>query len=452
VVQAATSKSGLLACAALLSACLTACGAAKTAVDPAAPPALRAISVVGCDAGLRLEFVGDLDPKTVTSKAFSVERAPGVTAYDLAGRAVTFVPDEPFTSGQTYSAVLSGDIASIGGTPMGASMRWSFSCFDQTPPVVMERFPQGEGLSLLVRPTVRFSKPIDEKSLTAENLKIDGHSATISYSPAERTATLNPTYPLYPGRKYTVTVSPRVRDLSGNELGVTVTWSFRTRPAADDWAVKMITPPIPSMAACDSPLEFRLSQDFQLNASGLQSSPVAIDGVPNLTVSYDAQRRVVKVSPTNIPFRPGLTYQLLATSALLDKEGDTPFDAGAVVGSFAMASKCDEPTVAEVPAYAGLLDCEAPVLVRFSAPMAEESTVPALQLRDLTAGGFDVESSPLVSADVALSTDGYTASVQPQSALLSGHRYWVSVTTDAQSQAGKSLTAGGGWEFVAICP
>ncbi len=427
------------------------CGSsAATAIDPAAPPVIRTLTVVACDTGLRVEFVGDLDPKTVTAKTFSVERASGVAAYDLAARAITYRPDDPFTSGLTYTAVLDG-VASVGGTPLGTPLRWNFTCVDRTPPAVIGRVPEGDGISTLVQPSVRFSEPVDDASVTAENIYVRGVPSAPLYDATSRSVTLQLKQRLYPGRTYTVVVSRKVRDLSGNLLGVDVTWSFRTRPPADDWAVQLVDPPVPAAAACETRLSFRLGKNFRPNPDSLTTSPISIDGAPDVNVTFDSATRLLTMDP-QVPLRAGRKYQLIPSGTLVDTLGDKPWDDNAQVAELQVVPTCDTPTIVSVPDAATEVLCRASMDVVFSLPMESVSTVAAITLQDLSVGDADPLKAPIVAATSKLSLDGLRATLTPSAALTNGHWYWLSVAATAQSVSGKTLTAPGGWGMTASCP
>jgi hypothetical protein len=53
-------------------------------------------------------------------------------------------------------------------------------------------------------------------------------SATVSYDPATKTATLDPSAKLK-GGTYTATVTTGAKDQSGNPLGQEETWSFKVK-------------------------------------------------------------------------------------------------------------------------------------------------------------------------------------------------------------------------------
>lgn len=441
-----------LAAVVALAAALAACGASPVVrSDPASPPALRGLKVLGCDTGIRVEFVAALDPRSVNAQSLFVEQVTGTTSYDPTEGAATFRPEEPFVSGDPYVAVLGADLLSSGGTALGEPVRWQFSCIDRTPPVVASRLPQGEGASTLVQPTVRFSEAMDVTSLTVDTVHLAGVDANPVYDAARHEVALVPRRPLYPGRTYTVVVSSKVRDVSGNALGTEVRWSFRTRPPVDDWAARPVTPPLPDAAPCDTPIELRLAPDFDLDVAALADAPLAVDGAPDVAVEYDPARRILRVEPT-VPLRPGGSYAVHATAALRDRMGDRPFDVGAQLFTVVVLATCDEPTLAQVGDADGQLACTSPTSVRFSVPMDPETTLAAVALGDLTAGGYDPNRAVAVEARATLSDDHRSVTLQPATALTSGHRYLVQVAATARGADGRPLHAGGRWELAAVCP
>lgn len=417
--------------------------------DPTNPPAVRAVSVLGCETGLRVQFLGDLDAATASEHTFRVERVSGLVGYDPAGRALTFVPHEPFVSGEPYVAVIEPALRSSGGTPMGQPFVWEFVCVDRMPPAVVSRLPLGSDVPTLVLPQVRFSEPIDETSLDDDSVRLVGVASRANYEPATRTLTLTPLRPLYPGRSYTVVVSPRIRDRAGNVLGLEVTWSFRTRAAQDDWAARIVTPPVPGAAPCDTPIELRLSSRLEVEPDSLGVPPIAIDGVAEVGLEYDPEQRIVRLLP-GVPLRPGQRYTLVATGTLRDVYGDAPFDTGSALGTLKVVDSCARPTVARVPSASALVRCDAPLQVDFSTAMAPE-TVEAVVLRDLVAGGYDPASSPVIASTRALSDDGLSVQLVPDAPLVSGRRYWLSVDEQALSAEDVPLAAAAGWEFEAVC-
>lgn len=415
------------------------------------PPGLRALRVLGCDQGLRVEFSIDVDAATVSAETFLVERATGTVSYDSAGRTATYVPLDPFTSGELYTAVLTQGITTTAGDSLPEPLRWQFTCVDRAPPVLIERAPLGNDQSLLARPTLRFSKPLDEATLTPDNIHIVGVESRLEWDAAERTVTLVPVRPLYPGRSYSVVVSAKVRDLSGNALGTDVAWTFRTRRAFGDWTARLVSPAVPGATACDAPIELRIAPHVEVEEEAFVSPPVLIDGAPGSSAQWDETARILRIWPT-APLRAGARFALVATAAFKDRLGDVLFDDGAIIEELEVVADCELPTVETVPAAWGTVGCDAALELRFSQEMTQESLEGAVSLRDLVAGGWKPDTSPVVASELVASEDDASIFyLQPLQPLENGRRYWLSVSDHAESLGGDPLTLPGGWEVLAVC-
>jgi PKD repeat protein/glucose/arabinose dehydrogenase len=104
---------------------------------------------------------------------------------------------------------------------------------DVVPPTVTSRSPapNATGVATVIDIRATFSEPVQTGSVAMElrnsvSQLIPSH---VSYEPATRTATLNPTAELAGSQTFTVTVSG-ARDLAGNQM-TPVSWSFTTATA-----------------------------------------------------------------------------------------------------------------------------------------------------------------------------------------------------------------------------
>jgi WD40 repeat protein len=111
---------------------------------------------------------------------------------------------------------------------------------DTTSPTVTATSPvngaAGVGLGSTV--TVTFSEAMDAATVSGSTIELRDASnilvsAAVTYNSSNNTATLTPTLPLLPAMTYTATVKggaadPRVKDVAGNALSASVTWSFTT--------------------------------------------------------------------------------------------------------------------------------------------------------------------------------------------------------------------------------
>jgi len=113
---------------------------------------------------------------------------------------------------------------------------------DSTAPTVTAVSPadNATGVARSVSPSVTFSEAIDPSTINSTTFQLRNAStnaliaATVAYDPATRRATLNPSGNLATRTRFTATVrggaaDPRVKDLAGNPLAASLTWSFTTR-------------------------------------------------------------------------------------------------------------------------------------------------------------------------------------------------------------------------------
>ena len=149
-------------------------------------------------------------------------------SYNPSTRTATLTPTAPLANQSTYTAALSGVRDLVGN--LGAPTSWSFTTADEVAPVITARSPSpgASDVSRTASLTATFSEPVQAATIVFElrdpaNALVPG---TVSYSTANRRATLNPTPTLAYLTTYTATVSG-ARDAAGNPVAPT-SWSFTT--------------------------------------------------------------------------------------------------------------------------------------------------------------------------------------------------------------------------------
>jgi Bacterial Ig-like domain len=113
---------------------------------------------------------------------------------------------------------------------------------DTTAPTVSAVSPANNatGVARNVSPRVTFSEAINPSTINSTTFELRNAGtnalvmATVVYDAATRRATLNPSGNLAARTRFTATVrggatDPRVKDLAGNPLAASLTWSFTTR-------------------------------------------------------------------------------------------------------------------------------------------------------------------------------------------------------------------------------
>jgi hypothetical protein len=149
---------------------------------------------------------------------------------------------------------------------------------DNTPPTVTSTLPTSgaTGVATAAQIAVNFSETMSVSTINTSTIELRTSAnvlvnATVSYSGL--TATLVPSAALAANSTYTVNVKggaaePRVKDVAGNALATTATWSFTTGAAAPAtstiWS-SSATPGIPSLSE-SNPLE--LGVKFRSDVAG----------------------------------------------------------------------------------------------------------------------------------------------------------------------------------------
>ncbi|MCI0703401.1 MAG: DUF4082 domain-containing protein [Planctomycetia bacterium] len=141
---------------------------------------------------------------------------------------------------------------------------------DSEAPSVTNQTPvaNATGIPTNIAPTITFSESIQLGYLSFVLTDAGGnpHAATISYDDAAKTASLHPLATLEPSTTYTLTVSG-VRDLVGNVMSSSTTWSFTTATqltGATIWN-DVATPSTP---AANDPSPIEVGVKFRSELSG----------------------------------------------------------------------------------------------------------------------------------------------------------------------------------------
>ncbi|MFB3819491.1 MAG: N,N-dimethylformamidase beta subunit family domain-containing protein, partial [Candidatus Methylomirabilales bacterium] len=128
-------------------------------------------------------------------------------------------------------------------TEIQADMTRPVGGADTTAPTITGRTPapNATGVAVGTAMTATFSEAMDPATISGSTVTLQGPggaavAASVSYSASTLTATLTPSSPLLAGTTYTAavlggTTDPRVKDVAGNALAATSTWTFTTASA-----------------------------------------------------------------------------------------------------------------------------------------------------------------------------------------------------------------------------
>ena len=150
---------------------------------------------------------------------------------------------------------------------------------DSSGPVVSSRFPASgsTGVALTTIVTASFNEAIQAGSATIELRDSQGAivGGSTSYDSSTRTLTLTPAGSLVSGSGYTASVSG-ARDMSGNEMSGTTSWSFTTSSVSTLNLFGQVTPPTPSAndtAAVELGMRFRSSVSGKVHGVRFYKGP-----------------------------------------------------------------------------------------------------------------------------------------------------------------------------------
>ena len=182
---------------------------------------------------------------------------------------------------------------------------------DTTTPSVSSVAPRdgARGVALDGNVEANFSEAMDASTITDSTftLILDGTpvSATVSYDPTTKKATLNPNTVLQAGKTYTAKIksgSAGVKDSSGNALNTDEVWSFTTL----DTTPPRVTSTVPSANATGVAPTVNGKATFSehMTASTINKTTFTLrkqgsTGLVAATVTYDSSTDTATLDPTN---------------------------------------------------------------------------------------------------------------------------------------------------------
>jgi len=188
-------------------------------------------------------FSQPLAEATVTTANFELrDSANAIVAasvsYQSSSQAAVLDPVDTLVAGNTYTAMLKTGITSAVGMALQNVYSWSFTTSDVTPPTVISATPASGTRNVTLTPVLQitFSEALDPATVTAGSIQLlDTRSVvvpgTVTYDSQTLVATFTPTTALLPTRTYTAmvgggTTGAPVKDLAGNALASTYSWTF----------------------------------------------------------------------------------------------------------------------------------------------------------------------------------------------------------------------------------
>ena len=190
-------------------------------------------------------------PSTITSTTFTLTAGsttvPAAVSYNSTNNVATLNPTADLAANTTYTATITGGSAGVkdvAGNALASDRTWTFTTAsagggDTTAPTVTATSPTANatGVAVSANVTGNFSEAMDPSTITSATFRLTTGSTTVpaAVSYTNNVATLNPTADLAANTTYTATItggSAGVKDVAGNALASTRTWTFTTAPRA----------------------------------------------------------------------------------------------------------------------------------------------------------------------------------------------------------------------------
>jgi hypothetical protein len=187
-------------------------------------------------------FSEAMNTTTINATNFTLKQGAnaitGTVSYS--GTTATFTPAANLMANTLYSGTITTGAKDAAGNAIASNYVWSFTTgagviTDVTPPTVLSVLPANNATAIAtsIHPAVTFSEAMNSTTINTTNFTLkQGSTAvtgTVAYSGT--TATFTPSSALVANTIYTGTITSGVKDVAGNALASTYTWSFTTAPA-----------------------------------------------------------------------------------------------------------------------------------------------------------------------------------------------------------------------------
>ncbi len=252
-----------------------------------------------------MTFSEPMDASTITTATVqlldpSSAVVSATVGYDATSRSATLAPTAPLKLSTIYTLRLpAGGVKDMAGNALAAVHTSSFTTEspDATPPMVTAVAPANGATGVLVGATVSvaFSEAMDPGTVDAGTVQLLGPSnaivsATVSFNPTSRTATLAPTASLEQATNYTILLpAGGVTDVAGNALAAAYDSSFTTE------AQDVVPPTVIAVKPVDGASRLRLAT----NVTAYFSEGMDPDTISTLTfVVRDASDNLLPASVT----------------------------------------------------------------------------------------------------------------------------------------------------------
>ena len=399
---------------------------------------------------INVTFSEAIDPATISATNFIVRTSsgaavPGTVTYNAATRVATFTPSAPLTSNTAYTVTIVGTVRDVAGNEMGANFVSTFTTGDNVAPTVVSTTPAdlATNVPTNVVLSATFSEAMDPSTINAmtfllrSTLSGAAVSGTVAYNPATFTATFTPSSPLMGATTYTATITTGARDVAGNPLAASRSWTFITADNTAPTVLAVSPPNNASGVAITSAVTVTFSEP--MNASTITATTFNLrnTGTGALvagTITYNAAANSATFTPS-APLANGTNYTVTVTTGVTDIGGN-PL-ANQFTSTFTTAQPADvtRPTVVATtpPTGATGVATNTVVTATFSEPMDPTSINSSTVLLTPQGGGAPVAGT------VSYNAGTNTATFTPSAPLANFTTYTLTVTIGVKDVAGNTL-------------
>ncbi|KAF0219003.1 MAG: type IV pilus assembly protein [Geobacteraceae bacterium] len=282
---------------------------------------------------ITIVFSEDMDPTTINDTNILLlkggNQVSGTVTYDAATRTATFTPASPLETSTTYKGRTKRFVKNVFGTQMDNRYDWTFETAaamsgDTTPPTVTFTDPVSGATNVPINSiiTATFSEPMDAATITSATFTLNGGvTGAVTYNAASNEAVFTPSVNLSSNTTYTATITTGVKDLAGNAMAQTKTWSFTT--ANTDTTPPTVTFTNPVNGATGIAVSSTVTATFSeaMDAATITSATFTLSNGVTGTVAYDAATNIATFTPS-AALANSTTYTATITTGEKDLAGN----------------------------------------------------------------------------------------------------------------------------------
>lgn len=291
---------------------------------------------VPVNSAITVTFGEPMKMTTITTASFLLSGdVDGTVTYDEGSRTATFRPSSNLSYNTTYTVIINTGVKDSSGNAMASPYSWTFTTApadETTTPATDTTAPEVQvptipvdgatGVEINTAITVTFNEAMDAETIDSTTFKLNGGvEGTVIYDTPSRTATFHPIPNLAHDTTYTATITTGVRDLSGNALAASYSWTFTTGSEADTTAPTIQTV-YPVNGAVDVQINPVITAVFNEDMEGasFDSTTILLTDSDNVVkdikdVIYDPVSKTVSFKPqSNLSF--GTTYTVTMTGVM----------------------------------------------------------------------------------------------------------------------------------------